>query len=407
MYKITKQELHTIAKISLIFSIRMSGVFMILPVLHIFAGALHASNDHLIGIAIGIYGVMQIIFQIPFGIMSDKIGHKYAIVIGLIIFTIGNEIAALTNNIWGLIAGRALQGSGAISGSLIALLLNSIQKQHRIQAMAILGINIGITFAISIILSPIITNNFGLYGLFQSITLLGIVSIILAYYVIESTSTVNVHNYKNNTTNTNISTTFQELKKILKNKQLMKLNIGVFCLHTMLMLNFTILPKVMIHLKFMPNIHWKIYSIFFIVSACIILPCLFCGKIKDFIKQILILCTSILFISELIMLINIYHRWFFLFGIQLFFIAFNLLETILPSLIHQTSPQKYRSTTISIYSIGQFTGISFGSIIGGFLVEKQGIPIILFFALIISIIFIIINNAYINNPHKNHSINKN
>lgn len=388
MCKITKKELRTILGLSLIFSLRISGIFMILPILTIFSSSLQAANEHLIGIAIGIYGVMQIIFQLPFGIMSDKIGHKYAIIIGLIMFTIGSEIAAFTNNIWGLIIGRALQGSGAISSSIIACLLNAVQEQHRTKAMTIMGMSFGVTFAISIILGPIITNTFGLYGLLQSITLLGLLAIILTYVII-STPT---HN-NNNKNNTNLLIIFNDLKKILTNKQLMKLNIGIFCLHTILILNFLILPKVMINLKFIPNTHWKIYSIIIIISACIVIPCLFYSKIKYFMKKILIICTNILFISELIMLINIQHRWMFLFGTQLFFIAFNFIEIILPSLISQASSKKYRGTTISIYSIGQFAGVGFGGIIGGFLFEIQGIWTVLYFALILSIIFIIVSNT--------------
>lgn len=385
----TKKELRIILGLSLIFALRMSGIFMILPVLTIYSSSLQAANEHLIGIAIGIYGVMQIIFQLPFGIMSDKIGHKYIIIIGLIMFTIGSEIAAFTNNIWGLIIGRALQGSGAISSSIIAFLLNTIQEQHRTQAMAIMGISFGITFAISIILGPMITNIFGLSGLLQSIALLGLLAIILTC-VIMSTP---IYNYNNNKNNTNLLVIYNDLKKIITNKQLMKLNIGVFFLHTILILNFFIFPKAMINLKFASDTHWKIYSIIIIISACTIMPYLFYFTTKYFMKHILIICTNILFISEFIMLINIQHQWMFLFGMQLFFIAFNLIETILPSLISQVSSKKYRGTTISIYSIGQFAGVGFGGIIGGFLFETEGIWTVLYFALIISIIFIIVSST--------------
>lgn len=394
MCKITKTELHTILGLSLIFSLRISGIFMILPVLTIFASSLQAANEHLIGIAIGIYGLMQIIFQLPFGIISDKIGYKYIIIIGLIIFTIGSAIAASTNNIWGLIFGRALQGSGAISSSIIALLLNSVREQYRTRAMAIMGMSFGITFAISIISGPIITNIFGFHGLLHSITLLGLLAIILTCIVIKSTP---AHNYTiNKKNNTSLLNIINDLKKILINKQLMKLNIGIFCLHTILMLNFIILPKAMINLQFMPDAHWKIYGIIITISACIVIPFLFYSKIKNFMKQILIICTNILFLSELIMLMNTQNRWIFLFGTQLFFIAFNLIEIILPTLISQTSSNEYRSTTISIYSIGQFAGVGFGGTIGGFLFEIQGIWTVLSFALVMSIIFIIAINTFQN-----------
>lgn len=389
MCKITLQELKTTLKLSLIFSLRMSGIFMILPVLTIYASSLQEATAYLIGVAIGIYGLMQIIFQLPFGLMSDRIGHKHIIILGLTIFAIGSEIAALTDNIWGLIVGRALQGSGAISSSLIALLLNSVQENNRTKAIAIMGISFGINFAISIILGPVITNIFGLHGLFHNIAILAILAIILTFTVIPTISTHNL----NNTKHVNLLIVLNDLKKIITNIQLMKLNIGVFCLHTILMLNFIILPKIMIILKFMPDIHWKIYSVIIFISACVILPCLFHSKIKNNMKNILILCTNILWISELIMLLNAHHRWIFLLGMQLFFISFNLTEAILPSLISQISSKKYRGTTISIYSIGQFAGVGFGGIIGGLLLEKQGAHMLFLFALIMSITFCIISNT--------------
>lgn len=390
MCNITKKELRTILGLSLICSLRISGIFMILPVLTIYAASLKTANEHLIGIALGIYGLMQILFQLPFGIMSDKFGYKYVIIAGLIIFTIGSEISALTNNIWGLIIGRALQGSGAISSSLLALLLNSVQEQHRTKAMAIMGISFGITFAISIILGPIITNIFGFHGLLQSITILGLLTIILTYIITPNPNYEN-NNYRKK--DKELFVIFNDLKKILKNVQLMKLNIGIFCLHTILMLNFIVFPITMVNLKFMPNMHWKIYSIIIIISACIILPYLFYSKIKYYMQKLLIICTNVLFLSELIMLINIHNRWIFLIGMQLFFIAFNLIETILPSLITKNSPKKYRSTTISLYSIGQFSGVGFGGILGGFLLGIKGIYLVLLFALIMSTIFIIISNT--------------
>ncbi|URJ26533.1 MFS transporter [Blochmannia endosymbiont of Camponotus modoc] len=383
----TKKEFYIILGLSTIFALRMAGVFMILPVLTIHAVSLQGANGSSLGVAIGVYGLMQIIFQLPFGLMSDKIGRKSVIIGGLVLFIFGSEIAATTNNIWGLIIGRALQGSGAIGSSLIALLLDSVQEQHRIKAMASVGMSIGIAFAASMVFGPIITNRFGLNGLFHSIAILIIVAIVLICIIKPPISS---HPVKNDE---NLFIMFSKIKHILTHSQLMKLNVSIFFTHTILMLNFIVLPKTMINLGFPLSIHWKIYSIIMIISAIVVLTCIFYFEGKNCTKKILIACMNILFLSELIMSMNTLYSKMFLFGMQLFFIAFSLIETILPALINKEAQKKYKVTTISIYSIGQFLGIGFGGILGGFLLEMKGVWLVLFFSLIISLLCVIVINT--------------
>lgn len=383
----TKKEFYIILGLSTIFALRMAGVFMILPVLTVHAVSLQGANGSLLGVAIGVYGLMQIIFQLPFGLISDKIGRKSVIIVGLVLFIFGSEIAATTNNIWGLIIGRALQGSGAIGSSLIALLLDSVQEQHRIKAMASLGMSVGIAFAASMVFGPIITNRFGLNGLFHSITILIILAIVLICIIKPPISSCPVKNDEN------LFIMFSKIKHILTHSQLMKLNVSIFFTHTILMLNFIVLPKTMINLGFPLSIHWKIYSITMIISAIVVLTCIFYFEGKNCTKKILIACMNILFLSELIMSMNTLYSKMFLFGMQLFFIAFSLIETILPALINKEAQKKYKVTTISIYSIGQFLGIGFGGILGGFLLEMKGVWLVLFFSLIISLLCVIVINT--------------
>ncbi|WP_236840105.1 MFS transporter [Blochmannia endosymbiont of Camponotus nipponensis] len=360
---------------------------MILPVLTVHATSLQGANGYLIGTAIGIYGLMQIIFQLPFGLMSDKIGYKPVIIVGLLLFALGSEIAATSNNIWGLIIGRALQGSGAISSSLIALLLASVQTQHHIKAMASVGISFGITFAISMVFGPIITDMFGLHGLFHSITILAVLAMILTHIVIMP---ISLHAIKNHE---NLFIMFNNIKRILIHSRLKKLYISIFFIHAILMLNFIALPKAIINLGYPLSIHWKIYSIIMMISAIAVLACIVYFKAKDHIEKILISCINILFISELIMLINTYSVKSFLFGMQLFFIAFSLIETILPTIINKESPNTYKGATISIYSIAQFLGVGCGGFVGGVLLEIQGVWLVLFFALIVSLLCIVTINT--------------
>ncbi|URJ23566.1 MFS transporter [Blochmannia endosymbiont of Camponotus sp. C-003] len=383
----TKKEFLTILGISMIFALRMVGVFMILPVLTIHAVSLQGVNGSLIGIAIGIYGLMQIMCQLPFGLMSDKIGCKSVIVGGLVLFILGSEIAATTNNIWGVITGRALQGSGAIGSVLIALLLDSVREQHHVKAMASVGMSVGIAFAASMVFGPIITDRFGLNGLFHSISILAILAIVLTYIIKPPISS---HCAKNDE---NLFMIFDNIKQILTHSQLIKLNVSIFFIHTILMLNLIVLPKTMINLGFPLSIHWEIYSVIMLISSVAVVACIFYSEGKNYAKKILIACMSILFLSELIMFINISYYKMFLLGMQLFFIAFSIIETILPALINKEALKKYKGTTISIYSIGQFLGIGFGGIVGGFLLDMTGAWLVLFFSLIISFLCVIVSNT--------------
>lgn len=385
--KITKPELQSILMISTIFSLRMLGIFMILPILTIYAISLIGANEYLIGMSIGIYGIMQIIFQLPYGLLSDKIGRKPIIIMGLIISAIGSEIAAVTNEIWGLIIGRALQGSGAIGSVLIALLLDSVREQYRAQSIATIGISFGITFIISIILGPILANKLGLNGLFHIITILTGLAIILVLFTVPKISCVNINK------NTHLINILYDIKSIITHTKLLKCNLHIFCLHTVLILNFIVWPKIITNLGYNKNIHFQIYAIIMLIAIFIMALCFFYYSTKHYRKKILNISTNFLFLSELIMFIIEDNHWLFLFGMQVFFIAFNLIESILPSLISIESPIQYKGTTISIYSIAQFSGVGLGGFLGGYLLATQGIKSVFFCALIIILFNIIVNNT--------------
>ncbi|URJ25307.1 MFS transporter [Candidatus Blochmannia ocreatus (nom. nud.)] len=381
----SKKELYVILGVSAIYMLRMSGVFMILPVLTAHMFLLQGVNGCLLGIAIGIYGFMQVIFQIPCGLISDKIGYKSVIIGGLVLFAIGSEIVAITQHIWGLIIGRALQGSGAISGSLIAFLLDSVKSQHHMRAVAFIGINFGITFFISIIFGPIITDRYGLYGLFHGITILAILAIILTYFIIPTLS----NNFSKN--NETFFIIFNKIKKIVSNIQLIRLSFNIFFIHIILILNFIVMPKVLINLGFSANVHWKVYSIIMLISSIVVLSYILYLEKKHCVTHILFKCMIILLMAELLMCMSAHFVFNFLFGMQLFFIVFSLIESILPAILHKISSHTYRSTTISIYSVGQFLGLGCGGILGGFLLELGGIWLVLCCAVVISTICVFLN----------------
>ena len=211
----------------------MLGMFMVLPVLTTYGIALNGASEALIGIAIGIYGLAQAVFQIPFGLVSDRIGRKPLIVGGLLIFALGSVIAAATDSIWGVILGRALQGSGAIAAAVMALLSDLTREQNRTKAMAFIGVSFGITFAIAMVLGPIITHAFGLHALFWMIAVLALAGIVITLAVVPSADT--------HLLNRESSIVRGSFRKVLNNSRLLKLNFGIMCLHILLMSSFVAL----------------------------------------------------------------------------------------------------------------------------------------------------------------------
>ena len=247
--KMTPGELRATWGLGTVFSLRMLGMFMVLPVLTTYGMALQGASEALIGLAIGIYGLAQAVFQIPFGLLSDRIGRKPLIVGGLLIFVLGSVIAALTDSIWGIILGRALQGSGAIAAAVMALLSDLTREQNRTKAMAFIGVSFGVTFAHATVLGPIVTHQLGLHALFWMIAILATVGILLTLWVVP-----NSHNHVLNRESGMVKGCFS---KVLAEPRLLKLNFGIMCLHIMLMSTFVALPGQLEAAGFPAAVHWE------------------------------------------------------------------------------------------------------------------------------------------------------
>ncbi|WBA56430.1 MFS transporter [Providencia sp. 21OH12SH02B-Prov] len=381
--KMTTSELRATWGLGSVFSLRMLGMFMVLPILTSYGIHLKDSSEFLVGLAIGIYGLSQAIFQIPFGLMSDKIGRKPLIIIGLVIFIIGSVIAALSDSIWGIIIGRALQGAGAISAAVMALLSDLTREQNRTKAMAFLGISFGITFAIALVLGPIITHWIGLSGLFWGITLLAGGAIIVTLFV--------VPNSRQHITNRESAFVKGNLRAVITHPQLLKLNLGILSLHTLLMSSFVALPLMMSDAGYLAKDHWKAYLITMLVAFVSVLPFIIYAEKHRKMKQMFLFCIVILALAEITLWLSGSHLWVIFVGLQLFFVAFNIMEAILPSLISKEAPAGYKGTAMGVYSTSQFLGVAIGGILGGWLYDIDGAAAVFIGGLAVTAIWFVVS----------------
>ncbi|HEJ9095634.1 MFS transporter [Serratia odorifera] len=374
-----------------VFSLRMLGMFMVLPVLTTYGMALNGASEALIGIAIGIYGLAQAIFQIPFGLVSDRIGRKPLIVGGLLIFALGSAIAAVSDSIWGIIIGRALQGSGAIAAAVMALLSDLTREQNRTKAMAFIGISFGITFAIAMVLGPIVTHSLGLHALFWMIAALALAGIVITLAVVPSADS-HILNRESGIVRGSFS-------KVLSNSRLLKLNFGIMCLHILLMSSFVALPLAMEKAGLAASQHWMVYLVTMLVSFAAVVPFIIYAEMKRRMKQVFMGCVAVLFCAEVLLWFSGQHLWGIIAGVQLFFMAFNVMEAILPSLISKESPAGYKGTAMGVYSTSQFIGVAIGGSLGGWLYGLQGAGAVFIAGAVIAAVWFVVSSTMKEPPY--------
>ncbi|MCS3459430.1 MFS transporter [Aeromonas sp. BIGb0445] len=367
-FKMTRGELRATWALGSLFSLRMLGMFMVLPVLTTYGMSLAGATETLIGIAIGIYGLTQALLQIPCGLLSDRIGRKPLIVGGLLMFALGSVIAALTHSIWGVILGRALQGSGAISAAVMALLSDLTREQNRTKAMAFIGISFGITFAIAMVTGPLITHAIGLSGLFWLIALLAFGGIAITLWWVPAP--------KAHLLNRESSLVKGGLKRVLANPRLLKLNLGILCVHTLLMSSFVALPPLLEQAGLPRDQQWKAFLCTMLIAFVSVVPFIIYAEKRRQMKRVFQICVLLMLGAEVVLWQSGLQLWGILAGLQLFFIGFNLMEALLPSLISKESPPGYKGTAMGVYSTSQFLGVAIGGSLGGLLYSQGGAALV-------------------------------
>jgi MFS family permease len=360
--KLTPVERRASVALALLFAARMLGLFLLTPVFAVVANTVPGGdNPAKVGLALGAYGLTQAVMQIPLGMASDRYGRRSIIIFGLLLFIAGGVVCALASDVNWIIAGRVIQGIGAVSAAITAWVADATRPEVRTRAMALVGGSIGISFAVSLVLSPLLVGEFGLSGLFWAISLLGFVCLLITAFVVpvvprERAPIVQVRP-----------------RDVLHHVDLLRLNFGVFCLHFILMSIFMVAPGLLQTLGGYDSSHlWEVYLPVILLSFVLMVPAVFYTETRRAHK--VALEVSVAGLVVVLALMHWASHGFYTLVILLFgfFIAFNILEALQPSLVSRVAPPNFKGLALGLYNTAQSLGVFGGGVVGGLLAAHQG-----------------------------------
>ena len=363
--KMSPQELRASVSLAGVFGLRMLGLFIILPVFALYAVQLGGGQSHLlVGIALGAYGITQAILQIPFGWLSDRHGRKPVIYFGLVLFAIGSFVAAMADNIYLVILGRLIQGAGAISAVVQALAADLTRSEHRTKAMAIIGVTIGVSFALSIILGPVLNHWIGVPGIFVITGVLALLAIVVVAKAVPNERIADDANPRR--------VDKSLLGPVLRDRQLLRLNFGIFALHAGMTGLFIVTPMMLKQSGLAADDHWQVYLPVVLMSFALMMPAVMRGDQRGEDKRIFVAAIAGLIAAFFVLAGAGQRFWMLCLGLLIFFTAFNILEASLPAWISKLATTENRGTALSVHSIFQFLGPAFGGYASGWLLDRAG-----------------------------------
>ena len=377
--RLTKFERNTIATLSSVLVMRLIGLFMILPVLALYTNEFTHGTPYLIGIALGIYGLTQAIFQVPFGTASDRWGRRPLIVLGLLVFAIGSIVAALSTSIFGIILGRALQGAGTIAAVVLAMVGDVVREPQRPKSMAFVGVSIGTAFMLSLVLGPLLASWVGIRGLFWIAAALAVVGVLMVLTLLPSKVTVDSIQTEQHT----------ETKTGLFDRELVSLYVGTMAIHIVMTALFLAFPIKFIEVSgFARDEIWKVFVPVLLASVLVMIPLIRYSSKKKQSGQVMMLGGLILLVAQ-----GVLHfgslggaMMMLVLGLWLFFVGFNTLEALLPSTTVTKAPEKLRGTVMGIFNACTFIGTFLGGVFGGLVYTRhESAGVFLFAALVILI----------------------
>ena len=361
MHQLNSLEKRTAVALALVFSSRMLGLFMLLPVFALYGQQLQGFSPLWIGLAIGAYGLTQAILQIPLGWLSDRIGRHKVMLGGLAVFALGSVVAALADSVYLVTLGRVLQGAGAIAGAVLALSADLTREEQRPKVMAIIGASIGLSFALAMVLGPLLAKWAGLSGVFWATAVMAVAAMLLVALVVPKS-----------VSKAPMADTLalpQSLGAMLKHKQLLQLDTGVLLLHLMLTALFVVLPLQLQQYALQPDKHWQFYLPVLVTAFVLMVPMMIIAMRKAQEKAFFLFAITLL-ISAMLLMLMVPGFIGLTAAVLLFFTGFNFLEASLPALVSRIAPAGQRGSAMGIYSSSQFFGAFLGGALGGFVMQQ-------------------------------------
>ena len=372
----TPLEIRASVSLASIFALRLLGLFLILPVFAVYAQSIPGGTDStLIGLALGIYGLTQGLLQIPYGAASDRWGRKPVIAAGLVVFAAGSFIAALATDIVWTIVGRAIQGAGAISAAVTALIADSTRDAHRTKAMALVGASVALTFAGSLVLAPMLYPLIGVRGLFAMTGVLVVAAIGVLFWVVPAVPRASAES-----TGTDESST----RAAVLDGQLLRLNAGIFVLHTVLMAMFVVIPVLLEQGGLALSEHWKIYFPVVMLSFALMAKPLIVAERRGLMRPLFIGSIVLVLAAQLGFLLRGDTVLWMALWLLIFFTGFNILEASLPSLVSRMAPASAKGLALGIYNTAQALGLFAGGALGGAVVARWGSEAVFVFAAMVT-----------------------